>query len=155
MSTLQTHLYSKLPFGDRKSFVRRYKKDSLVMFFWGQPRGGLTAVRKGSWGKLSRSSVTEKTVKLDGSLWTTSFCRFKPQHCARIHNIFAQKVYFINHFINFSWLSSWDAFKTSFLASSKVSGLLDTLQTKPAVSAIFIHLSRQRRLLRIHIQLAN
>ena len=68
MSMFQTHLYSRLPFGDLKSFVRRYKKDSLVMFFWGQPRGGWTAVRKGSWGKLSRSSVTEKTVKLDGSL---------------------------------------------------------------------------------------
>ena len=38
MSMFQTHLYSRLPFGDLKSFVRRYKKDSLVMFFWGQPR---------------------------------------------------------------------------------------------------------------------
>ena len=52
ISTLQTHLYSKLPFGDLKSFVRRYKKDSLVMFFWGQPRGGWTAVCKGSWGNV-------------------------------------------------------------------------------------------------------
>ena len=70
ISTLQTHLYSKLPFGDLKSFVRRYKKDSLVMFFWGQPRGDGTAVCKGSWGKINYqgAQLQKKTVKLDGSL---------------------------------------------------------------------------------------
>ena len=70
MSMFQTHLYSRLPFGDLKSFVRRYKKDSLVMFFWGQPRGGWTAVCKGSWGKINYqgAQLQKKTVKLDGSL---------------------------------------------------------------------------------------
>ena len=129
------------------SKCQRVKQSCLYL-----PQRRLDSSSQTIMGRIIEELSYNETVELDGSPWSTSFVDFR-HNCARIQNIFTQNVYSIK--INFSWLSGWDAFKTSFLASSKVSGLLDTLQTKPAVSAMFIHLSRQRRLLRIHIQLAN
>ena len=62
---------------------------------------------------------------------------------------FTQNVYSIK--INFSWLSDWDAFKTWFLASSKVEPACYK-QSQLYPKTVGVHLSRPRKLLRIHFQ---
>ena len=75
-------------------------------------------------------------------------------NCARTQNIFTQNVYSIKDVINFSWLSGWDAFKTWYLASSKVEpACYKQSQLYPKTEGV--HFSRPRRLLRIHFQLTD
>ena len=70
-------------------------------------------------GRIIKELSYNETAELDGSLWSTSFADFS-HNCARIQNIFPQNVYSIKDVINVSWPSGWDAFKTWYLASSKV-----------------------------------
>ena len=99
-------------------------------------------------GRIIKELSYNETVELDGSPWSTSFVDFR-HNCARIQNIFTQNVYSIK--INFSWLRGWDAFKTWYLASSKVEPACYK-QSQLHPKTVGVHLSRTRRLLRIHFQ---
>ena len=70
-------------------------------------------------GRIIKELSYNETVELDGSLWSTSFVDLS-HNCSRTQNIFTQNVYSIKDVINVPWLSGWDAFKTWYLASSKV-----------------------------------
>ena len=70
-------------------------------------------------GRIIKELSYNETVELDGSLWSTSFVDLS-HNCSRTQNLFTQNVYSIKDVINVPWLSGWDAFKTWYLASSKV-----------------------------------
>ena len=98
--------------------------------------------------RIIKELTYKETVELDGSPWSMSFVDFS-HNCSRTQNIFTQNVYSIK--INFSWLSGWDAFKTWYLASSKVEPACYK-QSQLHPKTVGVHLSRTRRLLRIHFQ---
>ena len=102
--------------------------------------------------RIIKELTYKETVELDGSPCSMSVVDFS-HNCSRTQNIFTQNVYFIKDVINVSWLSGWDTFKTCMIFGV-VESWAGMLQIKPAISKN-VHLSRPRRLLRIHFQLTD